>query len=43
MEGRLSEDLSDLVSLPGVTTTYGLAPGEGFPEMEQFLNDDVLK
>lgn len=44
MEGRLSEDLSDLVSLAQrATTTYGSAPGEGFPEMEQFLNDVRFK
>ena len=40
MKGRLSSDLSDLVSLAQrATTTYGTAPGEGYPEMEQFLSD----
>ena len=40
MKGRLSDDLADLVSLAQrATTTYGTAPGEGYPEMEQFLSD----
>jgi ABC-type sugar transport system permease subunit/ABC-type glycerol-3-phosphate transport system substrate-binding protein len=44
MEGRLSTDLSELVELAkAATTTYGAAPGEGFPEMDQFLNDVRFK
>lgn len=44
MEGRLSEDLDELVELAErATTTYGTAPGEGFPEMDQFLNDVRFK
>ena len=40
MDGRLSDDLADLVALAKrATTTYGTAPGEGYPEMEQFLSD----
>ena len=44
MEGRTSEDLQDLVELAQqATTSYGTAPGEGFPEMDQFLNDVRFK
>ena len=44
MEGRTSEDLQDLVMLAQqATTSYGTAPGEGFPEMDQFLNDVRFK
>ena len=44
MEGRTSEDLQDLVELAQqASTAYGTAPGEGFPEMDQFLNDVRFK
>ena len=44
MEGRLSEDLRDLVELAQrATTAYGTAPGEGFPEMDQYRNDVRFK
>ena len=44
MEGRVSEDLHDLIDLTRrATTTYGAAPGEGFPEMNQPLNDVRFK
>ena len=44
MEGRTSEDLQDLVDLTKrATTAYGTAPGEGYPEMDQYLNDIRFK
>ena len=44
MEGRTTADLEDLVEMARrATTTYGTAPGEGFPEMDQFLNDTRFK
>ena len=44
MEGRVSEDLYDLIDLTRrATTTYGAAPGEGYPEMEQPINDVRFK
>ena len=44
MAGRTSEDLQDLVALAQqATTAYGTAPGEGFPAMDQFLNDVRFK
>ena len=44
MEGRVSEDMHDLIDLTRrATTTYGTAPGEGFPEMNQPINDVRFK
>lgn len=44
MEGRTTADLQDLVELAQrATTAFGTAPGEGFPEMDQFLNDVRFK
>ncbi len=44
MEGRTTADLQDLVELAQRSTTaFGTAPGEGFPEMDQFLNDVRFK
>ena len=44
MEGRTTADLQDLVELAQRSTSaFGTAPGEGFPEMDQFLNDVRFK
>ena len=44
MAGRTTADMQDLVDLAQrATTTYGTAPGEGFPEMDQSLNDVRFK
>ena len=44
MEGRGTEDMHDLLEIARrATTTYGTAPGEGFPEMNQHLNDVRFK
>ena len=44
MEGRTTVDLQDLVELAQRSTSaFGTAPGEGFPEMDQFLNDVRFK
>ena len=44
MEGRTTEDMQDLVEMAQrATTSYGTAPGEGFPEMDQPLNDVRFK
>ncbi len=39
-EGNLSDDLQELVQmLKAAKTSFGQAPGEGFPEMEQYWSD----
>jgi raffinose/stachyose/melibiose transport system permease protein len=44
MEGRTTADMQDLVDLAQrATTTFGTAPGEGYPEMDQALNDVRFK
>ncbi len=42
-EANLSADLSDLATLiRGSHESYGVAPGEGFPTMDQALSDNLL-
>ena len=44
MEGRTTADMQDLVDLAQrATTTFGTAPGEGYPELDQALNDVRFK
>jgi len=43
-EGNLSEDMADVVAIiHAAKTSYGIPPGEGFPEMEQYWSDVRLK
>ena len=40
MEGNLTEDMHELMRIvQGATTTFGQAPGEGYPQFDQFLED----
>jgi len=40
MEGNLTEDMQELKRIvQSATTTFGQAPGEGYPEFDQFLED----
>jgi ABC-type sugar transport system permease subunit/ABC-type glycerol-3-phosphate transport system substrate-binding protein len=44
MAGRLTEDMQDLMQLvEAASTSYGVAPGEGYPEMNQYLDDMRFK
>ena len=44
MEGQLSEDMRELVLMTKrATTAFGAAPGESFPDMDQYLNDVRVK
>ena len=40
MEGNLTQDMQELMRIvQRATTTFGVAPGEGFPQFDQFLED----
>jgi len=40
MQGNLTDDMQELMRIvQGATTTFGQAPGEGYPEFDQFLED----
>jgi ABC-type sugar transport system permease subunit/ABC-type glycerol-3-phosphate transport system substrate-binding protein len=40
MAGNLTEDMHELMRIvQNATTTFGQAPGEGYPEFDQFLED----
>jgi ABC-type sugar transport system permease subunit/ABC-type glycerol-3-phosphate transport system substrate-binding protein len=44
MDGRLTEDMQDLMRMvQNASTSFGTAPGEGYPDMNQYLDDMRFK